>query len=397
MLSPMSLLNSRRSIPIAIAVSLFILVTVYMSSSSEFPTNNKIDSFSSNAHSDDRISAPAEAIAFTKEVYEDTTDAYTKITYSNKKTPIQKIQEQDTVLILSSIVDETGYGEDRSFNDFLKTIFSFDYPKKLVSLAFLVGLETEFGRLDSFIKKYFEKLADLPADEYDKIEDFVSKVTLINAPFIEKEFEIDRGMRHAYDIQRKRRRQIARSRNFLLLNALGDERYTIFLDSDIVEIQTPEMLNVFVASGKDIIVPRVTKDYDQDYDRNSWRGERAVPNEQQMKLLDENDWEKQDWFPHDIDNKMYHIHHSLGLEDPEAKKATFNVPLDSVGGAVLFAKSIVYRQGVIFPTYYVIGTTWQRFEGYDGIETEGVCYMARSLGYKCWAYVNQVAVHNKAS
>jgi hypothetical protein len=67
--------------------------------------------------------------------------------------------------------------------------------------------------------------------------------------------------------------------------------------------------------------------------------------------------------------------------------------LDSVGGTFLFVKAEVHRKGVLFPNGYVIGTEWGMKEGWDGIETEGLCYLARQIGYQCWGIANE-AIHH---
>jgi hypothetical protein len=41
------------------------------------------------------------------------------------------------------------------------------------------------------------------------------------------------------------------------------------------------------------------------------------------------------------------------------------------------------RQGLTFATSYLVGTDWQA-EGWDGIESEGLCITARTLGSGCW-------------
>ncbi|RLN96327.1 hypothetical protein BBJ28_00006757 [Nothophytophthora sp. Chile5] len=68
------------------------------------------------------------------------------------------------------------------------------------------------------------------------------------------------------------------------------------------------------------------------------------------------------------------------------------LPLDSVGGSVLYVRADVHRQGVLFPPHYVIGSEWEA-EGYDGIETEGLCYIAHFLGFKCWGMPNDLIFH----
>ena len=68
------------------------------------------------------------------------------------------------------------------------------------------------------------------------------------------------------------------------------------------------------------------------------------------------------------------------------------VRLDSVGGTTLYIRADAIRQGVNFPVRHVIGSQWD-CEGFDGIETEGLCYMAEPLGYTCWAILDATVVH----
>jgi hypothetical protein len=64
-----------------------------------------------------------------------------------------------------------------------------------------------------------------------------------------------------------------------------------------------------------------------------------------------------------------------------------------VGGAVLFMRAEVVRRGVVFPTQFIVGGEWD-YEGYDGIETEGLCYIAQHLCYKCWGMPAMHATHD---
>lgn len=80
--------------------------------------------------------------------------------------------------------------------------------------------------------------------------------------------------------------------------------------------------------------------------------------------------------------KLFHI-------SELAQEGVDFVEIDSVGGTVLFVKAEIFRKGINFPPYYVIGTDWNRIEGWDGIETEGLCYVAKASGYKCWGMPNQ--------
>ncbi|KAL7621366.1 hypothetical protein AAE478_008687 [Parahypoxylon ruwenzoriense] len=69
------------------------------------------------------------------------------------------------------------------------------------------------------------------------------------------------------------------------------------------------------------------------------------------------------------------------LDVDELTKATKDdelLPLGSVGGTILYIKASPVRQGVNFPTSYVLRTTWSH-EGWAEIKSEGVCYSASHI------------------
>lgn len=330
-------------------------------------------------------------LAYVKKTYEDKDFDYSKITYVNNK--VRLADSDKTVLVLLTIGGSHSYGKDKHFADLLLTINSFEYENNLISLSFSVGDVDEFRNVERHFDDYFNELM-----RTTDVSKYVSKVTLLSAPFIEKGFtSTDRTDRHSDHLQRIRRRQIARSRNFNLLHGLDKEKYTLFLDADIVRIEHPEMLRLFVESKRDIIVPRIKMGVNDDYDRNSWRGPRTKPDAQQLSQMDLGDWGDWNYVPKDA-HGMYHFQTFVDEErrdgGPFHTDRDYVFPLDSVGGAVLFLKSVVYKQGIVFPTNYIIGTTWDRAEGYDGIETEGLCYVAKLLGYECWGMPNVIAHHD---
>lgn len=291
---------------------------------------------------------------------------------------------KNSVLVISSIANENSFGKGRLFEDFYDLIGSLEYPKSQLNLSIYCGSEA----LLKLVSDFFEVVTKTAKCPYNK-------VTILYASFLQTNFK---SSEHNPKVQRQRRRSIARGRNFVLFNSLESEQYTLFLDADITRFEHPDMLDRFVKSEKDIIVPRIERGGSLDYDRNSWYGQRIKPTENQLKLMDEDKWEEADFVPMDVDGQMYHLgdHVSAikGLPETDEKRdLSYAVPLDSVGGAVLFSKSIIYKQGVVFPTMNVVGTTWDRSEGYDGIETEGVCYMAQTMGYKCYGMPNLVTQH----
>jgi hypothetical protein len=54
------------------------------------------------------------------------------------------------------------------------------------------------------------------------------------------------------------------------------------------------------------------------------------------------------------------------------------VPLDSVGGTILYLRAKLVREGVVLTHFNIVGTTWEQ-PGWIGVETEGLCYMAKGL------------------
>lgn len=329
---------------------------------------------------------------YSRFVHDDTTFDYVKITYVNKEVPAQ--MADDSLIVVASIANKDSYGDDKKFADFMSTIQSYDYDLNAMSLGIYVGDKDEFQRVDTYMRAYFDLAKTAPLGKPT-----INKATILMAPFLEQDYNnIDRNDRHNDNVQRLRRRNIARTRNFALLHTLAEERYTLFMDADVVKIQNTDMLRRFIASKKDIIVPRIIRGGNIDYDRNSWVGERTVPSEEQLAKMDRNEWDSWDYVPRDIPGKMDHFEDFIKRQadvpqDHASRQPDYMVKLDLVGGAILFAKSMIYKQGVVFPPNYIVGTTWKRLEGYDGIETEGLCYTAKSLNYECWGMPNMVGEH----
>ncbi|KAF1781242.1 Anp1 [Phytophthora cactorum] len=225
--------------------------------------------------------------------------------------------------------DADSVGEGRTAKDFLELLGSFDYPKEKMSVTVLTSSTSEF----EVVKKHFKK----------QIE-WYSRLSVL--------------FRNDLRSQMSSREKIAMTmkyRNFALLSAWSSgtsmlcgwmQTCTGFPGLDIVEPMCVRMK----ANGKDWY----------EYDLNAWVGQRKV----RRSARDSN------FVPGDSSVKR--------MKQFYGKEETF-VPLDSVGGTMLYVKADVHRQGVIFPVHHLIGSEWTS-EGYDGIETEGLCYIAHFLG-----------------
>jgi len=301
------------------------------------------------------------------------TPRYKKVSYVKKDAD----PSSNDVIVLSVIGNSESYGKGRSLIDFLKVLESMEYDWNTVSLGILIGQEEEFNKVLEFFDKFEES-------------SLFSRIVVIHANYIEKSNAIDRESRHEANVQKERRRNISKSRNFLLTNAIEDESFTLWLDSDVVKVPK-DMIKVFLETGKDVVVPRIAKGTTiENYDFNSWKGSRAKPSREEEKKLDSDP--KFVFVPKP--NGADHLHEIMHKKEKYGHNGeeTFITELDSVGGAVLWVKSEIFKQGVMFPPYYIIGTKWSR-EGYDGIETEGLCFQAKTIGYSCWGMPNYVAYH----
>lgn len=372
----------------------------------------------------DKLSKQADKLSFDRQKFEDGKETFEKgppilvhVSEGNSENPKFKIKsysfktnpkhnfdlqidgENNEVVILSSISQKFDDPE-QPVQKLLQLIDQgIEYPHYKVSLSFLISDEEEFPKYEKFFRDVFNVIGNEqnPASLTNRF----SKVTLLSAQFIEKEFKIDKGSRHTPEAQKKRRRLLSRLRNFLVFNGIGSEIYSLSIDSDVIELPK-NLLSTFIKSQKDIATIRIDIKNPQgevvhaDYDLNSWAGDRRVPNTEEDKKLDEDP----DYFfePRPGRNPVHFYDVYRNPEqfniDPKDPEATFE--LNSVGGAVLFVKTEVFKQGVMFPPYYLIGTKWERKEGYDGIETEGLCYQAKTIGYSCWGFPNLVGYHSVA-
>ncbi|ETO64546.1 hypothetical protein F444_17954 [Phytophthora nicotianae P1976] len=268
-------------------------------------------------------------------------------------------RDKDSVLIMCVFNDAESWGRGRSMKDFFKLIGSFDYPKAKVSIALLTSSMTEFAKAKVLFGSY---IAQYPRLSVIFRNDFSPG-------------GLTRANRHDHSLQASRRRMLARYRNYALLSTMESwHQHVVWVDADITAIPSGLVLKM-VQSGRDILEPMCVRNIRGkwfNYDSNAWVGQR--------KVRSAND---KDFVPGPLNARSFH-------NLPDRSKPF--VPLDSVGGTMLYVRADIHRQGVMFPVHYIIGSEWGR-EGYDGIETEGLCYSAHFLGYKCWGMPQDAIEH----
>jgi hypothetical protein len=156
---------------------------------------------------------------------------------------------------------------------------------------------------------------------------------------------------------------LARSRNHLLIGALGDEDWVLWLDVDVVDYP-PDVLARLLATGRDIVMPHcVVTPGGPTFDLNAWSD-----------------------------------HGRLHLDD--LRDGDELVRLDAVGGTMLLVRADAHRDGLNFPPFLYGGASPLARDptpitgvGTGEIETEGLGLMARDMGYECWGMPQLEIVH----
>jgi peptide chain release factor subunit 1 len=148
-------------------------------------------------------------------------------------------------------------------------------------------------------------------------------------------------------IQVERRTVLARSRNHLLMHALDDEDWVVWLDVDVIEYP-PDIIERLLATGKEIVQPHCVLEYGgATFDRNAWR-----------------------------DKGRYHM--------DDLRQEGELVELDAVGGTMLLVRADLHRDGLIFPAFPYGQENVRRRPERGELETEGLGLMAQDMGHQCW-------------
>jgi hypothetical protein len=232
---------------------------------------------------------------------------------------------------------------------YLDRLASLKYPRELISLGLLEG--------DSTDRTY-----ELIVERLGQLEDRYRRVTLVRW---DAGFRIPDGVpRWAPPFQLPRRVVLAKARNRLLMAALRDEEWVLWLDVDVVDYP-PDVIDRLLAADKDIVTPHcVVSAGGQTFDWNAWREKGRV----RMDAL---------------------------RGGPDL------VRLDAVGGTMLLVRAELHREGLVFPPY--LHGAQSRFardpspftggRGVGEVETEGFGIMAKDMGYECWGMPNLEIVH----
>ncbi|KAI1089529.1 glycosyltransferase family 62 protein [Rostrohypoxylon terebratum] len=266
--------------------------------------------------------------------------------------------------VLFLVLTRDGHSWSRDFRSTRRTVY--DFIDMLVSTD-LDLLRVSLGLMTS------------SREEFEAMKDAIKSLPFARVALFYREGDgggaaskIPYEDRHKNEYQRLRRGAIASARNYLMARSLQDESHVIWVDADIVEF-SPGVIQKMIAHADaredvGIITALCIQTITHNYDKNAWSVNRQVP--LLMGPVGDNDLTvAADKL---VETRTYLDELIKGTSDDDL------VPIDSVGGTILYLKASVVRQGINFPTSHVVGTTWSH-EGWVGIESEGICYMASHL------------------
>lgn len=348
-----------------------------------------------------------------------------------------------SVLYLTITRDEKSWGRNpdekpRTIYSFLDFITNTTLIPSATSLAILTSSQSEFERYKQILTPSQENkdqkiYYDYPFHRITLVLHTAATRASLPDPISHADSsdskdkgsaDSSRKNRHAI-AQHERRAVLAKLRNYLQSVSLSHESHLLWLDSDVYKFSDktmvsmmmdmtrtteksevgiltarcrmgePELTDAWLRKHPEYHLPPPPADGEEEderrgveggkfeiiahklhaqghYDLNAWRGRRMGPNNIEQEAL----WKDlTSWEPHPAPEGRTQMLDQVidGTTDHDV------VRLDSVGGTILMFRADLVRMGLNFATGYFVGMTFEHGEGYDGIETEGVCLLSRSL------------------
>lgn len=164
----------------------------------------------------------------------------------------QASDNEEHVLILTPLKNAASY-----LPRYFELVNRMNYPKHLISLAFLVSDTTD--DTVAILKEKAEQFLnpdDSPNDSSPTQERYHS-ISIFEKDF---DFDLPEDRRHEFEMQPLRRSFMARSRNYLLSAALKEEHaWVLWLDVDVVEYPA-SILEDLQSVNVDVVVPNCLRE-----------------------------------------------------------------------------------------------------------------------------------------
>lgn len=248
------------------------------------------------------------------------------------------------VLILTPVKDAA-----HNAAGYFERLRALTYPAQLISVGILESDSSD-------------RSADIFLSFCQEHKTRFRKISLLKKDF---NFHLPAGVpRWEPRVQLARRTVLARSRNHLLFHALADNDWVLWLDVDVIKFPK-DIIERLLLYDKDILHPHCVK----------------VPG---GPTFDQNAWQ---------DHGRVHMDTLRGKDEL--------VPLDAVGGTMLFVRADCHRDGLVFPTF-LYGRRNPKIRKRDDIflpdeegevETEGLGMLAADMNLQCWGLPNLEIIH----
>lgn len=276
------------------------------------------------------------------------------------------------LLVLVLVEDAQAWGKQkssnkrmRSINDLMKLLVGINLDLDTISLAISTGSEEEYTTIQRAVSQYPLGRATILYQKDAWGDDLVA----------------DRDA--AVDPQLVRHSHIAKMRNRLMQSALQNETHMVWLDPDVIQM-SPDLVQSMMQHGE-------TDPHVGVIAVATYRGKVGG-----VSAADSSTYQlpsKQDRGPIEDANREAALANLIdtrkSLEDLKETAEDGLVPVDSVGASLLYIKSSLIWQGLGFPHFNIVGTTWGR-SGWVGIDSEGLCYVAQMLrGGGCHALMGE--------
>jgi mannan polymerase complexes MNN9 subunit len=305
-----------------------------------------------------------DGLAWKSSTYADTT---LNIQHVSLRRQNEEVTPDLLILLVTQDSDSWGImpdGTPRSFASLLTLLHEVSIDLTRTSLGILTSSQAEFDLYRSLSMK----------------EPFARVSIIFHPGYLGPADAINRADRHYNHVQHKRRNQISRLRNYLMLHALEREEHIVWIDADVYKF-TSGLIPAMVrhSANPEVGVLTVLSHHgereDSDFDLNCWVGPRTSPNEEEKARLleDVSTWVAS---PAPGNRGMGELVRSHGNDSDLFR-------LDAVGGTLLYIRASLVRQGLSWAYSYIVGTSWAG-EGWDAIESESLCILARPLGADCY-------------
>jgi hypothetical protein len=237
------------------------------------------------------------------------------------------VKNRDRILILTPVKNASVF-----IQGYCRRLQQLTYPHKSISVGLLES--------DSSDSTFQTLHAHLPA-----LRRQFRRVGMWKRDFA---YHVPSGVHRGVEaIQVERRTVLAKSRNHLLMHALDDEDWVVWLDVDVIEYPS-DIIERLLATGKEIVHPHCVLEFGgATFDKNAWR-----------------------------DKGRYHM--------DDLRQEGELVELDAVGGTMLLVRADLHRDGLIFPAFPYGHENARRRPERGELETEGLGLMAQDMGHQCW-------------